>query len=128
MERKNYYIFKFENNINILKLREQNWTYSIFEGRHSKTGWVRVRVKKWIFLNGNEIVWVNRVTVELSRPVFFHIKYFNKKINLSFGKSYNKLLCVKFVILNSPLISKMGSTQQINICLIIIKLYKSQHC
>ena len=128
MERKNYYIFKFENNINILKLREQNWTYSIFEGRHGKTGWVRVRIKKWIFLNGNEIVWVNRVTVELSRPVFFHIKYFNKKINLSFVKSCNKLLCVKFVILNSPLISKMGSTQQINICLIIIKLYKSQHC
>ena len=128
MERKNYYIFKFENNINILKLREQNWTYSIFEGRHGEIGWVRVRVKKWIFLNGNEIVWVNRVTVELGRPVFFHIKYFNKKINLSFGKSCNKLLYVKFVILNSPLISKMGSTQQINICLIIIKLYKSQHC
>ena len=56
MEGKNYYIFKFENNINILKLREQNLTYSIFKGRLGKTGWVRVRVKKRIFLSGLEIV------------------------------------------------------------------------
>ena len=72
MEGKNYYIFKFENNINILKLREQNWTYSIFKGRLGKTGWVRVWVKKRIFLSGLEIVWVNQVMVGLGQPVFFH--------------------------------------------------------
>ena len=78
--------------------------------------------KKQIFLSRLEIVCVNQVMVGLGRPVFFHIKYFNKKINLSFGKSCNKLLGVKYINLNSLLISRMRLTQQINTCLIIIQM------
>ena len=44
------------------------------------------------------------------------------------SKSCNKLPCVKFITLNLLLISRNCSTQQIDICSIIIKLYKSQHC
>ena len=46
---------------------------------------------------------------------------------LLFGKLCNKLLDVKCIILNLPLISRMGSAQQINTFSLIIKLYKSQH-
>ena len=34
---------------------------------------------------------------------------------------------VKYIILNSSLILRMSSAKQINICSIILKLYKSQH-
>ena len=44
---------------------------------------------------------------------------------LSFGKSYNKLLDVKCITLNSPFISRMNSVKLINTYSIILKLYKS---
>ena len=44
---------------------------------------------------------------------------------LPFGKLCNKLLNVKCIILNSPLISRMNSVKLINIYSIILKLYKS---
>ena len=44
---------------------------------------------------------------------------------LSFEKSYNKLLDVKCITLNSPLISRINSVKLINTYSIILKLYKS---
>ena len=41
---------------------------------------------------------------------------------LSFGKLCNKLLDVKCIILNSPLISRMNSVKLINTYSIILKL------
>ena len=46
---------------------------------------------------------------------------------LPFEKLCNKLLDVKCIILNSPLISRMNSVKLINTYSIISKLYKSQH-
>ena len=43
---------------------------------------------------------------------------------LPFGKLCNKLLDVKCIILNSPLISRMNSFKLINTYSIILKLYK----
>ena len=48
------------------------------------------------------------------------------KMYLSFGKSCSKLLDIKYITLNSPLISRMSLVKQINTCSIILKLYKSQ--
>ena len=45
---------------------------------------------------------------------------------LPFKKSYNKLLDVKCITLNSSLISRMNSVKLINTYSIILKLYKSQ--
>ena len=41
-----------------------------------------------------------------------HINFFYKENNmyLPFGKSYNKLLDIKYVTLNAPLISRMNYT------------------
>ena len=67
----------------------------------------------------------------LGWPVFIIWFFFNYKENnmyLSFGKLCNKLLDVKCITLNSPLILKMNLVKLINISLIILKLYKSQHC
>ena len=47
---------------------------------------------------------------------------------LPFGKLCNKLLDVKYIILNLSLISRMNSAKFINTYSIILKLYKSQHC
>ena len=47
---------------------------------------------------------------------------------LPFEKLYNILLDVKYIILNSQLISRMNSVKLINTCSIILKLYKSKHC
>ena len=44
---------------------------------------------------------------------------------LPFGKSCNRLLNVKCITLNSPLISRINSVKLINTHLIILKLYKS---
>ena len=49
------------------------------------------------------------------------------KMYLSFGKSCSKLLDIKYITLNSPLISRMSLVKQINTCSIILKLYKFQH-
>ena len=46
---------------------------------------------------------------------------------LSLGKLCSKLLSIKCISLNSTLISRKSSAQQIDTCLIIINLYKSQH-
>ena len=59
---------------------------------------------------------------------YFHVKFFfykEKIMYLLFGKSYNKLLDVECITLNSPLISKMNSVKLINTYSIILKLYKS---
>ena len=59
----------------------------------------------------------------------FHIIFFLKNnMYLPFGKSCNKLLDVKCVTLNSPLISTMNSVKLISTYSIVLKLYKSQHC
>ena len=47
---------------------------------------------------------------------------------LPFGKLCNKLLDVKYIILNSPLILRMNSVKLINTYSIILKLYKFKHC
>ena len=47
---------------------------------------------------------------------------------LPFEKLCNKLLDIKCIILNSSLILRMNSVKHINTYLIILKLYKSQHC
>ena len=63
--------------------------------------------------------------VRLTR--IFHMNFFFYKENnmyLSFGKLCNKLLDVKCIILNSPLILRMNSVKLINTYLIILKLYK----
>ena len=44
---------------------------------------------------------------------------------LSFGKSCNKLLDIKCITLNSPLISSMNLVKLINTYSVILKLYKS---
>ena len=70
------------------------------------------------------ICWVNRVASRVRSTVFSHeIK--KKKHVLPLGKSCNKLLNLRCITLNSPPISRKSSTQQIDICSIIIKLYKS---
>ena len=46
---------------------------------------------------------------------------------LSFGKSCKKLLDIKCITLNSPLILRMNLVKLINIYSIILKLYESQH-
>ena len=61
---------------------------------------------------------------------YFSHEFFFKKENmyLPFGKSCNKLLDVKCITLNSPLISRMNLVKFINTYSIILKLYKSQYC
>ena len=62
------------------------------------------------------------------RSYFSHEFFFIYKENnmfLSFGKSCNKLLDVKCITLNSPIISRMNSVKLINTYSIILKLYKS---
>ena len=62
--------------------------------------------------------------------VFFHMNFFQFLflMYLPFGKLCKKLLDVKCITLNSSLISRSSLAQQINTYLIIIKIYKSQHC
>ena len=76
---------------------------------------------------------VNRVVGQSSYrsgqvdPYFSHEFFFLNKENmyLPFEKSCNKLLDVRCITLNSPLISRMNSVKLINTYLIILKLYKS---
>ena len=49
-------------------------------------------------------------------------------MHLPFGRLCNKLLDVKCIILNSPLLSRRNSVKLINTYSIILKLYKFQHC
>ena len=53
------------------------------------------------------------------------IFYKENNMYLPFGKLCNKLLDVKCIILNSPLISRMNLVKLINTYTIILKLYKS---
>ena len=58
----------------------------------------------------------------------FRMNFFLYKENnmfLSFGKSYNKLLDIKCITLNSLLKSRMNLVKLINTYSIILKLYKS---
>ena len=60
-------------------------------------------------------------------PVFFNLFFFFNKENNMFlllGKLCNKLLDVKYIILNSPFISRMNSVKLINFYSKILKLYK----
>ena len=56
--------------------------------------------------------------------VFSHEIKKKKKHVLPLGQSCSKLLNVRCITLNLPPISRKSSAQQIDICLIIIKLYK----
>ena len=51
--------------------------------------------------------------------------YKENSMYLPFEKPCNKLLNVKYITLNSPLISRMNSVKLINTYSIILKLYKS---
>ena len=68
----------------------------------------------------------SRVDLYFSHDFFFFF-FFYKENNmyLPFGKLCNKLLDIKCIILNLPLISRMNSVKLINIYSIILKLYKS---
>ena len=62
-------------------------------------------------------------------PVFFAwFSLCEENMYLLFGKSCNKLLDIKYITLNSLLISRMNSVKLINTYSIILKLYKAQHC
>ena len=62
-----------------------------------------------------------------SHEYFFLISYFYKENNmyLSFKILCNKLLNIKYIILNSPLILRINSVKLINTYSIILTLYKS---
>ena len=57
--------------------------------------------------------------------IFIYLFYKENNIYFPFGRLCNKLLDVKCIILNSPLISRMNSVKLINIYSIILILYKS---
>ena len=103
-----------------------------------RVGWVRsigLRVKrvmgqKRVILSGlkNEFRSIGfRVGLTRIFHINFFIFYFYKKNNmyLPFGKLCNKLLDVKRIILNLPLISRINSVKLINTYSIILTLYKS---
>ena len=73
--------------------------------------------------SGCESGWVD---LYFSHELFIYI-YKENNMSLSFGKSCNKLLDVKCITLNSPLILRMNLVKLINIYSIILKLYESQH-
>ena len=86
-----------------------------------------VASKKLVILNG-----LKRVADRVGLARIFFIWFFFKKnkensMYLPFGKSCNKLLDVKYITLNSSLISRMNSVKFINTYSnsIILKLYKS---
>ena len=91
---------------------------------------IRVGSQTWVILSelktgsSQSSCGSDQVDPYFSREFFF---VFNKENNiyLPFEKSCNKLLNVKCIILNSPLISKINSVKLINTYLIILKLYKS---
>ena len=97
--------------------------------------WQHIDVAKQTDRVGFGSILVNQVVgrVCLDWPVFFtwiflfFIFYFYKENNiyLLFWKLCNKLLNVKCIILNSPLILRMNSVKLINTYSIILKLYKS---
>ena len=61
---------------------------------------------------------------------YFSYEILKKKENnmyFPFGKSHSRLLDVKCINLNSPLIPRMSLAKQIDTFSIILKLYKSQH-
>ena len=109
--------------------------------RHGKTGeagwvnWVKGQMgygSKWVILSGLKMgsgqSGCRSSQVELTH--IFHMNFFyffNKENNmyLPFRKLCNKLLNVKCITLNSPLISRMNSVILINTYSIILKLYKS---
>ena len=66
-----------------------------------------------------------QVDLYFSHEFFFFNFYEENNMYLPFEKLCNKLLDVKCIILNSPLISRMNSVKLINIYSIILKLYKS---
>ena len=75
--------------------------------------------------------WVGsgQVYMCFSYDFFFFFKFYKENnMYLPFGNSCHKLLDIKYITLNSPLISRMNSIKLINTYSIILKLYKSQHC
>ena len=96
-----------------------NWTWQT--GEPGRVGSIRLPVKTGLSQSG---YWSSQVNPYFSHEFFFF--FFNKEhMYLPFRKSCNKLLNVKYIILNSPLISRMNSVKLINIYSIILKLYKS---
>ena len=67
---------------------------------------------------------LSQVDLYLSHDFFFFF-FKENNIYLPFRKSCNKLLDVKCITLNSPLISRINSVKLINTYSIILKLYKS---
>ena len=86
---------------------------------------------KWVILSGLKMglrqssCGSDRVDPYFSHDFLFFYFYKENNMCLLFGKLCNKLLYVKCIILNSPLISRMNSIKLINTYSIILKLYKS---
>ena len=70
---------------------------------------------------------VNKVVGQVDSNFTWNFFDKEKEMYLLFGKSYSKLLDIKYITLNSPLISRIISAKQINTCSIILKLYKFQY-
>ena len=113
--------------------------------RHGKTGrscrvWIgsiglrvkRVTCQKLVILSGLKMSSSQLVAGQVKLTHIFHMNFlfflfFYKENNmyLPFGKLCNKLLDVKCIILNSPLILRMNSVKFINTYSILLKFYKS---
>ena len=76
--------------------------------------------KKWVNLSG---LGMGQVGSYFSNEYFF----LRKKKVFAICKVMQQTLDIKYIILNSPFISRMSSTKQTNTCSIILKLYKFQY-
>ena len=75
--------------------------------------------QKWVILSGLKRAQVNRVAgwIRLTcifHMIFFFFKYKKNNMYLPFEKLCNKLLDVKCIILNSPLLSRRNSIKLID--------------
>ena len=97
---------------------------------HPQQGQTDCRLKTGYFKRvKNEFgLWVRSGQVGLTHIFHMIFLYKENNIYLPFRKSCNKLFDVKWITLNSPLISRMNSVKLINTYSIILKLYKSQQC
>ena len=118
------------------KTTKKNLQTTYVVSRHGKMGGagsgqvnrVTSHWSKWVILSGLKRIRVNRVAGRID-PYFSHEFFFfiykENNMYLLFGKLCNKLLDIKCIILNSPLISRINSVKLINTYSIILTLYKS---
>ena len=100
----------------------------LFFEKHPWSSYICVDMANGRVRSGSGRFWSIGLRVVSGWPIFFPwIFFFYKENNmyLPFGKLCNKLLDVKCIILNLPLILRMNSVKLINTYSIILKLYKS---